>query len=303
MTGPAGYPGVAAAIRHGFSSLLDFSGRDTRRQFWPYAILLLLLGGAAITLVYIPAVTNGYLRLLDYAATHPQPGIAPDASSYEVFTDLNRPELRPYYGRFILSLCVIGLVHLALVAAALARRRHARDWSEATGALILPAVALTMAFASSTLPLLLGLFSLGIPLYALIRGGAPERIGGAIFLVGLFFYLAVVVVSPPMDFRGVEPKIFVVDLLGFLAMLLLALRSNRLWPIWLVAFMGLGMLAHVAAMVGDVPPWVYLIAYSIWAYPMLVVLLVGVRAHRIRLARAGSDPPWATRRAAAKDAA
>src|SRR6185436_10996012 len=39
--------GLFVSIRHNLAGLLRFSGRDARRTFWPYAILLFLLSTAA----------------------------------------------------------------------------------------------------------------------------------------------------------------------------------------------------------------------------------------------------------------
>jgi len=135
-------------------------------------------------------------------------------------------------------------------------------------------------------------------LYAFIRGAAPERIGMAIYAAGsVLTYVAVS--APPIRFKGVEVGVFIVDVCVFTGFVLLALRANRFWPIWVSALIGIGVLASLA-MLGHprVIPWAYAVVLSIWSYPILMLIAAGTYNHQRRLTRDGADPSW-TRSSAA----
>lgn len=129
-------------------------------------------------------------------------------------------------------------------------------------------------------------------LYAFVAGGAPERLGAAVYALGcLASHLAYS--APPIKFRSVETGVLIVDVLAFVAFILLALRANRFWPIWVSALIGLGVLAHPARWAGpDAVPWAYQVMLSIWSYPSLALIAIGTFNHRRRLARLGADPSW-----------
>lgn len=128
--------------------------------------------------------------------------------------------------------------------------------------------------------------------YAFVSGGAPERIGAAIFLIGsVLTYVALE--TSPIRFRGVEIGVFVIDGASFVAFVLLALRANRYWPLWVSALVGLGLVGHLAMLVHPrVIPWAYAVVLSIWSYPMLLLMVAGTFAHHRRLIRNGADPSW-----------
>jgi hypothetical protein len=130
-------------------------------------------------------------------------------------------------------------------------------------------------------------------LYAFVAGGAPERVGAAIYGLGcLASHLAYS--APPIKFQSVETGVLIVDVLAFAAFILLALRANRFWPIWVSALIGIGLLAHPARWAGpETVPWAYQIMLSIWSYPSLALIAIGTFNHRRRLARFGADPSWA----------
>ena len=128
--------------------------------------------------------------------------------------------------------------------------------------------------------------------YAFTRGGAPEKLGMAIIAGNavLTFFL---VSAPPIRFRGAEIGVFSVDVLAFLCFMLLALRANRFWPIWVSALLGLGVVGSLAMMLHPrVIPWAYAVVLSIWSYPILLLVAIGTHCHRLRLIRNGADPSW-----------
>lgn len=128
--------------------------------------------------------------------------------------------------------------------------------------------------------------------YALWRGGAPERIGAAIILFGTA--LTVVAASGSANrFGSVEVGIFVVDVAGSVAFLILALRAERFWPLWMTALQAIETAGHAVKLVDPiVMRWAYAFVLAIWMYPMLVLLAVGTWRHQTRLTRFGEDRSW-----------
>lgn len=130
--------------------------------------------------------------------------------------------------------------------------------------------------------------------YAMLRGGAPERIGATILAVGSI--LTVVAVSAPaIRFGTVEIGIFLVDVAALVGFLILALRAERWWPLWVTALQAIGITAHAVKLVNpEVIRWAYAFALAFWSYPMLFLLVFGTWNHQRRLARFGVDKSWSS---------
>jgi len=140
------------------------------------------------------------------------------------------------------------------------------------------------------------LLQLAVSGYAVIRGGAPERIVGLSLLVAT---LATRVLQQPFAIRfvGVEWGVFVIDLALLLVLLAVALFADRFWPMWLAAFQLLGTGAHVVrALDPEVMRAAYAILMAGWSYPMILVLAVGTRRH-VNRTRSGRDLDWSPRSA------
>jgi len=129
-------------------------------------------------------------------------------------------------------------------------------------------------------------------LYAVAKGGAPERIGMAVYATGSVLTF-VAVSAPPIRFQGVEVGVFFIDVCVLISLVVIALRANRFWPIWVSALQGLGVLGSLAMMLHPrVIPWAYAVVLSIWSYPILALIALGTRDHQRRLRANGADPSW-----------
>lgn len=130
--------------------------------------------------------------------------------------------------------------------------------------------------------------------YSWWRGGAPERIGAAIFATGsalTHFVLA----AAPLRFRSVEYEVLAIDGVGFLAFLILALCANRFWTLWVTGLLGVALVGHLAKLFSPgVLPWAYHVVLSIWSYPILALIAAGTWLHRRRLTRGGADRSWSS---------
>jgi len=131
-------------------------------------------------------------------------------------------------------------------------------------------------------------------LYAGWGGGAPERIGAAIFAVGSILSHFAFLLSK-RHFNGVETGILIVDVATFFAFLALATRANRFWPIWVTGLLGIGIVAHLAMESSpQILPYAYRFVLSAWSYPMLALIAIGTWQHRRRLKLFGEDPSWSS---------
>jgi hypothetical protein len=133
---------------------------------------------------------------------------------------------------------------------------------------------------------------LGCCLYALVRGGGPEKIGALIFLVAAL--LSALLEEPKGSrFDSVEFGMLIVDLTVLAALLALALRADRFWPLWMCAMQGVQVFSHFAIAINTtVIPWAYWNAQTLWSYPMLLLLAAATAWHRSRLRKRGADRSW-----------
>jgi hypothetical protein len=134
---------------------------------------------------------------------------------------------------------------------------------------------------------------LGCCLYALLRGGAPERIGAGLFLIGAV--ASALLQSPGAShFQGVETGVLIVDAGLLVGFVILSLFAERFWPIWMSAMQAVLTLSHLAAALNPrVLPWGYWNAETLWSYPMLLLLAFGTWRQGRRRAM-GHAPSWKT---------
>jgi len=121
--------------------------------------------------------------------------------------------------------------------------------------------------------------------YAFIRGGRYERLVGIICLLGT---LATVAVNSPLNrmYVHVEGGALAVDLAVLIAFVVVALQSDRFWPLWVAGLQLTTSVAHfLKALDPHLIPQAYGLAVRFWSYPILIILAVGSwRAHRRMLA-------------------
>lgn len=131
---------IVAANTRGFANVMRFEGRDRLRQFWPYLLFLYAvstLAGLAITLPMLVSVFS------ETFATISQ-GAAQDPEAFQA--QLMQSVMAQTRDMLPLSFA-INAVFMALIAAAVVRRLHDRDWS-GWWVLILPGTAVIGAITS-----------------------------------------------------------------------------------------------------------------------------------------------------------
>lgn len=115
--------------------------------------------------------------------------------------------------------------------------------------------------------------------YALIRGHKTERWGVAIMVVGSVG-TTMIALGMGASWASAENGVLFIDLTMLLALIHLALVSDRFWPIWMTAFHLVSVSIHVAVMVSpEIAPWAYATGQGFWAYPMLLALAIGAHEY------------------------
>ena len=89
--------------------------------------------------------------------------------------------------------------------------------------------------------------------YASVNGGRTGKAGSAIFILATMSSEAAVRMNP--NWAGTSMGLFAVDAGCLLALLILALMSNRFWPIWALGLQTAAVATHLATLsIPDVVP-------------------------------------------------
>lgn len=131
----------------------------------------------------------------------------------------------------------------------------------------------------------------GTCLYALWRGGAPERLAAGIMILATV--ATIIVGSHPRVFGARETSILVVDILMFFAFVGLSLKAHRYWPIWFTGFLGIGLaLEFVMWGMPSQQRSIYKVLHLWNSYPTVLILLLGTIRHCRRVVLFGADKSW-----------
>lgn len=133
---------------------------------------------------------------------------------------------------------------------------------------------------------------ISVTLYALYRGGAPERSVAAayfsIWVLGKFTNFFV-----PAEYAEMDFWIFIVDFALWVGLLAIALRAKRFWPLWVVSLQTIALAGHIAKLMDvSIHPRAYLTMQIASTFPLLIILAIGVYHHQRRLKTNGTDPAW-----------
>lgn len=134
--------------------------------------------------------------------------------------------------------------------------------------------------------------------YALWFGGGDARVAFALFLLAMIgSAIAEVVIDPgglATTWTGFNAPLFLADLIYFVGLYLLALKSKRYWPIWSAGFQLLCVLVHLGPLLDPVlNPKFYRALESMWIVPMLLTMVLGIARDRRALpTRKRLDPEF-----------
>ena len=80
-------------------------------------------------------------------------------------------------------------------------------------------------------------------------------------------------------FSAIEFNVLAVDTALFIGFVIIALRSQRFWPLWISGLQLTTILGHVMkGLEDDLLPKAYAAALNFWAYP--IVLILGIATWR-----------------------
>jgi hypothetical protein len=128
--------------------------------------------------------------------------------------------------------------------------------------------------------------------YAWVRGAAPERIAVASLIVASVATILCQAHWFEGSFSSVERDVFLVDVSFFCVTFVLALVAHRFWTLWLASLQLVQVESHLVRIADSAGrPFAYALMLAIWGYLMIVVIVIGVRAHH-RRSRSGTDPSW-----------
>lgn len=127
--------------------------------------------------------------------------------------------------------------------------------------------------------------------YAWWRGGQPERMVALLLMAAALGTL--LLPTTPREFDQLHWRVLAIDVALLAALVGVALRAARFWPLWLAAMHLIAIAVHFAKAYHPLLlPWIYAVAVGQLAYPMLALLLVGTIRHQHRRRAAGTDPDW-----------
>lgn len=136
------------------------------------------------------------------------------------------------------------------------------------------------------------LFLAAICIHAIHRGGGPER-WTAYIVIGMVTLDPLVHLVTPLDYTDLDPGHLIIDVAAWGGLLVIALRSNRFWPLCVASFQTVALVAHIAKIIDvTIHPKAYMIMQVASSYPLLVTLLIGTYCHQRRLRSKGSDLSW-----------
>jgi hypothetical protein len=102
-------------------------------------------------------------------------------------------------------------------------------------------------------------------------GGRDERLTAVAFV-------AATIMSWLLDnkYHGIQLSVLAIDVSLLFGLMLLALTSDRFWPMYAAAFQFVGTIVHVASMseTGDFA-WAYAVGLIFWSYAVVMALGIG----------------------------
>ncbi|APX64584.1 hypothetical protein AV944_00530 [Sphingomonas sp. LK11] len=140
--------------------------------------------------------------------------------------------------------------------------------------------------------LFLGLLGVSC-LYALARGGPPERIAAGLYLGAFAVDELVHRMIDGSSYASVELGSLALDTVLFLALTVLAWRSTRHWTQWVAAWQLAAVVAHLAKLIDPTMEATgYAFQAQVWAYPIVATTAIGAWRYRERWNAGIREPDW-----------
>jgi hypothetical protein len=117
--------------------------------------------------------------------------------------------------------------------------------------------------------------------YALAKGGVTERLTSVALLLAAALTLVCYRAST-RPWAVIDWSMLAIDGILWVALLGIALRSDRYWPLWMAAFQSAAVICHFTRIIPHLFGMAYAVSLQIWCYFMLPLLAVGTARHRMR---------------------
>jgi hypothetical protein len=129
-------------------------------------------------------------------------------------------------------------------------------------------------FLLDTLPGQIGaVLTVGVCLFAFLKGDEPERIAAGAFMLGWF---ATMLAQRDSDLYGFPWAIFGLDVVMLFVLGALAWKSGRTWPIWATALQLLVVMSHIMIMIDlRTPIASFYAVLNLAGYGILLCLAIG----------------------------
>jgi uncharacterized membrane protein YhaH (DUF805 family) len=169
---------IIAAIFYNFRHLTRFSGRDTRAQFWPYAIFLFILQTIISIVMMLPFMAQVMMKSFQLALQHP--GSPPDQKA---ITQMMQGTMADLQSMLMLATPILTALFVILIGAAVTRRLHDRSMTGFWGLMPLPFQIIGMA----TMPAMFSTWPYhpNVGLFALLMLNSLLHLAFAILLIVL----------------------------------------------------------------------------------------------------------------------
>ena len=136
----------------------------------------------------------------------------------------------------------------------------------------------------------------GLTAFAFWRGQAPEKLTGMVFIGAIVLVMLLATQSEPDTGGKLNTGYAMLDLAMTIALAVIALRANRMYPIIILGFQLISLAAHLQrGLLDPISPSAYLILTRIPSWLQLVAFAAGLAAHRRRVRRGILVPPWSRR--------
>ncbi len=137
----------------------------------------------------------------------------------------------------------------------------------------------------TSIPVIFNLVLLLCAAYASAAGGKTGISGSIIFIAATLLTIAANRIDP--SWGDTAYGIFAVDAACMVALAVVAMKSNRFWPIWALGFQIGAVGTHIATIwMPEIVPRAYQALATFWSIPILWVMVVGTRRdrrHEIRM--------------------
>lgn len=138
------------------------------------------------------------------------------------------------------------------------------------------------------------LAQIGLLIASIRYGELPERImAGSLIAMALLSTIYFDLISASPRLQEIDPGLFLIDVFVVTVMVAVALRANRIYPLWMAGFQIIAVMAHFARGLSDaISPIAYVIMFVGPSYFQIIILGFGIWLHARRVRRHGSYRSW-----------